>query len=333
MAHNLYKDPQTGQMSMMYTGDVPWHRLGTKLDKPSNSREAIRAANLDWQVEKYPLHFNTPVGLRNVKGQYVVMRKDLWEKGYGSYFGVVSKGYQPLQNETAFEFFDSLVGSNAAIYDTAGALGNGERIWILAKLPYIIRVAGNDICEKYLLLSNSHDGKSSVQMKFTPIRVVCQNTLTMALEQGVTYRVPHKGNVLEKLNKSELADFIRNRFSNIEQGFQQMVATPMSRKTIDEYLQLVFPDPVDETDQKAFIKTLSNRQSGMRYFETGCGNQEKGVAGTLWAAYNGITEMVDYGEPAQDLDHHLNSIWFGGGYSLKVRAYRIALDNIKTWAG
>lgn len=333
MAHRLSTDPKSGQISMMFVGDTPWHELGTKLDSLATSKEAIRAAHLDWQVEKYPLFYETPLGKRNVDGQFVLMRKDLWEKGHGSYFGIVSKGYQPLQNEIAFEFFDSLVGSNAAVYDTAGALGKGERVWILAKLPDIIRVAGDDICEQYLLLSNSHDGKSSVQMKFTPIRVVCQNTLTMALEQGVTYRVPHKGKVLEKLNKSELADFIRNRFAQIEHGFQQLAEIPMTRKKVDEYLQLVFPDPSDPTNLKGFSRALSNRQTGKRYFETGHGNQEKGVAGTLWAAYNGITEMVDYGEPTRDLDRHLNSIWFGDGYSLKVRAYRIALDNIKSWAG
>jgi len=292
MTHNLYKDPLTGQMSMMYTGDVPWHRLGTKLDQPATSQQAIRAANLDWQVDKYP-----------------------------------------LQNEAAFRFFDEIVGQKAAIYETAGALGNGERVWILAKMPDVIRVLGDDICEKYLVLSNSHDGKSSVQMKFTPIRVVCQNTLTMALSDGRNYRVAHTGNVIGKLRQTDLAQFITKRFEEIEQGFRQLAAVQVNRKSLDSYYRIVFPDPIGLTNHRAIERVNGLRLRAAQYFENGKGNQAKGVAGTLWAAYNGIAEMVDYHQPIVDADRQLNSIWFGDGYLIKAGAYRAAIDNLKTWAG
>ena len=94
---------------------------------------------------------------------------------------MVSRRYTPLQNEEAFQFFDPIIGSEAASFETAGALGDGERIWTLAKMPDSMEVAEGDLCGKYLLLSNTHSGQGSVTIKFTAIRVVCQNTLMFAL--------------------------------------------------------------------------------------------------------------------------------------------------------
>ena len=335
MPHNLSSDPITNHPAMMYVGETPWHKLGKKLDNPPTSNEAIRAAGLDWQVDKYPLHIKTPFGYRTIKDQYAIMRTDLWEMGESEpYFGIVSKEYRPLQNFEAFAFFDEIVGKKAAIYETAGALGNGERIWILARLPETIRVVGNDICEKYLLLSNSHDGKSSVQMKFTPIRVVCQNTLTLALSQGPTIRVSHTRNMQERMRKAEeLLGIIHNRFETIEREFQQMSKVQMDAKKLEAYYKILFPDPKDHNDQRGKKRANSERNKAKWYFEHGRGNRENGVTGTLWAAYNGVTEMVDYRESNQSPDQRLDAIWFGDGYLLKARAFRVAIENIKTWAG
>ena len=186
MAHNLLI--QNGQASMFYLSEVPWHGLGVKLDRPATAKEAIEAAQLDWPVIKLPLFAGSKHIV--VPDKFAVVRKtrNLVQKT-DPVLGIVGKDYTPLQNCDAFRFFDPMVGQNAAIYHTAGALGQGERVWILAKLPGHIRVAKDDITEKYLLLSNSHDGKSSVQIKFTPVRVVCQNTLTIALNDGAAYRV------------------------------------------------------------------------------------------------------------------------------------------------
>jgi len=166
MAHELLIND--GEASMMYVGEVPWHGLSTKLDRPATAEEAICAAKLDWEVEKKPLCFRD--GSRNppVPDRYVVVPGRGWDGDTRPVFGIVSKSFQPLQNREAFSFFDPIVGKDAAVYHTAGALGEGERIWILAKLPDHIRVIGDDITDKYLLLSNSHDGHGAVQIKFTP---------------------------------------------------------------------------------------------------------------------------------------------------------------------
>ena len=334
MPHNLFSDQLSGQTAMMYVGASPWHGLGNKLDNPPTSDEAIKAAGLDWKVEKYPLEAITPHGRVRLADNFVIMREDYWKNNKTSYFAVVSEGYEVLQNREAFRFFDEIVGKKEAIYETAGALGDGERIWILAKLPDTIKVVGEDVCDKYLLLSNSHDGKSSVQVKFTPIRVVCQNTLTMALNQGPTIRVAHTHNMRERLHKSEeLLGIIRERFNAIGQDFQRMANVQMDSKKVSEYYKIIFPDPADPQEKQTLKKVENIRREAEEYFSSGQGNQGKGTAGTLWAAYNGITEMVDYPKTTRKEEEHLSSIWFGDGYHLKAKAFKIAMENIKTWAG
>ncbi len=147
---------QNGEASMMYVGGVPWHGLGTALDKPATAEEAIQAARLDWQVKKLPLYAtdgdNSLLRLP-VPDKFAVARENSLDV-----LGVVGSSYTIVQNREAFAFFDPIVGQNAAIYHTAGALGKGERVWILAKLPDSIRVVGDDITDKFLLLTNSHDG-------------------------------------------------------------------------------------------------------------------------------------------------------------------------------
>src|ERR1035437_3760574 len=199
MAHNLLI--QNGQASMFYIDEVPWHGLGVKLNGPATAQEAITAAQLDWKVVKLPLFAGSK--RLPVPDRFAVVRRtgDLIQRT-DPVLGVVSNEYTPLQNRQAFQFFDPIVGQNAAIFHTAGALGNGERVWILAKLPGHIRVAGDDLTEKYLLLSNSHDGKSSVTIKFTPVRVVCQNTLTLALNEGNVYRVIHHADIQQTLKQT-----------------------------------------------------------------------------------------------------------------------------------
>ena len=184
---------------MFYVGETPWHELATKLDRPATAHEAIKAAQLDYQVEKKPLRaivYHTRHS--PVDDHYATVRMDTREV-----LGIVGNRYSPIQNRDAFSFFDSLVGSDEAIYHTAGALGKGERIWILAKLPSYIKVKGEDIVEKYLLLTNSHDGSSLVRAKLTPVRVVCSNTLTAALDgMEEEVRIRHTPNSTAKLEQA-----------------------------------------------------------------------------------------------------------------------------------
>ncbi|HBO43242.1 MAG TPA: hypothetical protein DD670_04765, partial [Planctomycetaceae bacterium] len=239
--------------------------------------------------------------------------------------GVVHKSYTPLQNKEAFGFFDPIVGEKAAVYHTAGVLRDGERIWLLAKLPEPIVVVGDDVADKYLLLSNSHDGKSAVQIKFTPVRVVCNNTLTLALSDGPTIRVVHGRNMQEQLREARrVLGIVEKGFKNLATAFQAMCKVSLDSAKLDEYLAAVYPAPNDPDDPKAAKRVQENRQWSRYFFEQGAGNNRRGVQGTLWAAYNGVTEWVDHRKLKRTDERRLESVWFGDGYFVKARALRIA---------
>jgi len=331
MAHDIAQIG--GKPAMMYADNPPWHNLGTKLDGPATSAEAIKAAGLDWHVEKVPLFVRTENEYETLIGRYATVRRGAGPKGESPALGIVGRGYVPLQNIKAFEWFDEIVGEKAAIYHTAGALGQGERVWLLAKLPEPIRVVGDDVADKYLLLSNSHDGSSSVQVKFTPIRVVCQNTLTMALSDGEGIRVHHTSSMQGRLKLAQVnLGIIQRRFEVIEEGFKGMQRTTMNAERLTEYVSAVFPEPKNEDNDTGVARIREARKGAMSLFEYGRGNSMAGTKGTLWAAYNGVTELVDFRlGPRTSADRRLESAWFGSGYSTKTRAYRIGLDYAKAW--
>jgi phage/plasmid-like protein (TIGR03299 family) len=335
MAHEL--EIRDGKASMMYVGGKPWHGLGTELDHPATAAEAIRAARLDYRVVRRPVYAMTRGGLVPIPGRYAIVRTP--SSGAGeTIFGVVGAGYRPLQNVDAFRFFDTIVGSGQAIYHTAGVLGQGERIWILARLPDDIRVVGDDVAEKYLLLSNSHDGSSSVQIKFTPIRVVCQNTLTMALRDGPTVRILHRRSLQRELDRAqETLGIIRKRFDELEVGFRALARVSVNEERLAEYLARIFPDPADPLDEPGRLRAGRDRRWSRHLFEDGRGQSLPQVRGTLWAAYNGVTEYVDHrvlfgrnGRPLPE-DRRLGSVWFGEGYRIKARAYREAIGLAEAW--
>ena len=323
MSHELLIND--GEASMMYVGEPPWHGLGTKLNSPATAEEAISAAKLDWEVEKKPLSFMDGPKVVPVEDRYAVVPGDGWQGETRPVLGIVSKGYTPLQNRDAFRFFDPIVGQDAAVYHTAGVLGQGERIWILAKLPESIRVVGDDITDKYLLLSNNHDGHGAVQIKFTPIRVVCNNTLTLALSDGADIRVPHTHDLQERLRQADdLLGTIKKGYDELAEMFRAMTTVQMNADSLERYLTSVFPAPRDAKDEPAQRKVTHDRSCAGYFFESGAGSDMKGVRGTLWAAYNGVTEYIDHRAMRTSPNGRLKSIWFGNGHLVKSRALTTA---------
>ncbi len=327
MSHEL--EIRNGRASMFYVKEEPWHGLGTRLDRPATAAEAIEAAKLNWTVGKVPLYAHRDGSSIPVSDTFGVVREDLWGQEDCPILGIVGKSYTPLQNCEAFAFFDPIVGRHAAVYHTAGVLRDGERIWLLAKLPDSIQVVGDDVADKYLLLSNSHDGRSAVQVKFTPIRVVCHNTLTRALSDGPTIRVAHTRNMQDRLNQAHrLLGIVEQGFHNLARVFRSMCKLSLDQAKLDEYLNQVFPQPDDPKNWKAVRKMQENRSWAQHFFEHGQGNDRPGVRGTLWAAYNGVTELIDHRRTKQSPERRLDSVWFGDGYLAKSRALKVARSRL-----
>ena len=321
MAHNLATT--NGRTAMMYTGEVPWHKLGTRLENPATAREAITAAGLDYRADLKDMQTGD--------GSPVPKRKAVVRSDTGDVLGVVGNSYVPVQNYQAFGFLDAIVADGGLRYHTAGALGKGERIWMLAKLPNHIQVKGtDDLVEKFLLLSNTHDGTAALRVFFTPIRVVCQNTLNFALNQGRSQGISifHRGDLATKIQEAQRVLGLAERFYDDAEAKIEILANhyPTPEQLLEYFLSL-YPDPEGARNTRA----RNVRETLTRIFETGIGLDMPGIQGTSWAAFNAVTEFVDHHRPTRATNptaragKRLNSAWFGSGAKLKAKAWDRAL--------
>lgn len=322
MGHEL--STVNGRTAMMYVGEVPWHGLGTHLATPATSVEAIQAAGLDYTVALNPML--TPDGV-TVPGKKAVVREDTKDV-----LGVVGDRYQPIQNSEAFAFLDAIAADGSLRYHTAGALRRGEKVWLLAKIPGSIRVKfSEDITEKYLLLTNSHDGSSCLRVFFTSIRVVCANTLAMANREGdgEGLSIRHQGNLASKVRVAREVLGIAHRFFDDLEGQMDLMARHYpTYSQVSAYYRALVPDP----DEGSPSRAQNVRDELFRLYEAGKGQDIPQIRGTTWAAFNAVTEYVDHHRPTRAKSvfdraaNRLDSAWFGSGCRLKKRAFDLALE-------
>ena len=215
-------------------------------------------------------------------------------------------------------------------FETAGSLGNGERVWVLAKAPGEIPVVGDDFCAKYLLLSNCHDGRGAVSVKFTPIRVVCQNTLLFALNSGEKApRVRHSRNMQQRLRDiQELNGVMWQTFKAAEDLFQTLVRVQVDGARLNAYLNAVYP-LTDE--QRKAQKRPARWDRIAELFEIG-DSPKLAPSHTLWGAYNAVARYEDYRRANEaGPDRRLNRVWFGQGADLKLHALGVADTLRQQW--
>lgn len=339
MAHELE--------SMMYTGATPWHGLGVHVNKAPSTREAIVAAGLDWTVET--------VDLATVDGTAVPMRRATRRTSDGRILGVVGPEWTPLQNARAFDFFDPFLAAGEATLETAGSLFDGARVWVLAKLNRDpMQITKGDDVQKYVLLANGHDGSLAVRVGFTPIRVVCNNTLSMAVNAGGSslIRVRHTRSVAESLDElRETMNAANAAFEATAEQYRRLAARPINTLDLARYVKQVFRAPeratedgeadANATEANAEVESKITLARIIPLFEKGRGNDLPGTRGTLWAAYNAVTEHLAYerGKTAggserkgrggvartDGQDRRLNELWFGAGAKLNKRALQAAI--------
>lgn len=316
MAHNLY------QNKMAFTGEIPWHRLGTHFDKPMNAAEVIMATGMDYEVFKRPLYDLPRDGEFEETGMFATVNSHTNER-----LGIVGERYTPIQNVHAFDFFDNFIEEGAAIYETAGAIGKGEKIWLLAKLPITFQPVAGDLIEQYCILYNTHDGSKPLSVMFTPIRVVCQNTLNMALKKNTNIvTVKHTSNAEERLAEAgRILARMNDYFTEMGETCHTLAQFKIDDDFIQEYMDLMFGR---EEDIPTRGPGRSIRLNKIQMFEgrlkNGKGVDLPGVVGTAWHPVQAFLEMGDYDLPKVNEDP-TESILFGTSQEFKQRAWDTAL--------
>ena len=345
MAHNLNYNEENGKYSFFSVKEKAWHGLGQIVEQYPDSAEAIQFAGLDYEVEKRPLFTNSlnndlagidtgiSVAKIDVPAYFATVRND-----NNTVLGVVGKDYEVVQNVDAFTFFDAIVGGDSGIlYETAGALGKGERIFITAKLPGYIRVGNSDLIEQYLFLTTSHDGFGSITAAFTPIRIVCNNTLNAALRNHTNcIKIRHTANANDRLKQAHTLMGITGTIGAALEGvFNHWSKVRITDKEVKQLIQVAM------SPNKEVLKNLAEGkiddlstafknmvESVYEYSLSSPTQLMETTAGTVFGAYNAVTGYFQNVRKYKDDEAKFKSIMDGTG---KQRA-QVAFDLCQNFA-
>ncbi len=328
--------------SMMWYGERPWHGLGTEVLEMQTSEQALVKAGLNWEVEKKKLFINENEddsgSFLKVEGNFAIVRKT-----DGKTLGVVGSRYVPFQNREAFRWFDDLVGSKEAIYETAGSLRGGKIVWIMSKLPNHIGWSDDPI-EQWLVLSNSHDGSRQVSVMATPIRVVCMNTLNAGIRRASAFfEMRHTNRISEMdtiIDARKVLGAATKYFEELDGVLHLLKGYLMSEQEIQKYIYNLFPikpknkssadaeDEIEDFELGPNVQRYVNKI--LELMETGKGSDVPGVRGSAYGVFNAVTEFADHWQPvkgkAEKMSNKLFSIWYGTGRLLKQRAFNQLID-------
>ena len=335
MAHDLNFNKKRKTVSFASHAEVAWHGLGQIVDNAMTSEEAIRLANLDYEVFKTTIHplIGEDYGVK-IPERFATIRRDT-----GDYLGTVSSRYEIVQNKDSFIFFDSIIDKGEAIFETAGALGNGERIFVTAKLPDDILVAGEP-CNKYIILTNSHDGTSSIIAGFTNIRVVCANTLQASLHSLTNkVHINHFSNAKERLAEATKVMGLCSIYNTqVEEIFNEMAKKEIKEKEMEEFFINVFKPEnknaiitdISSVDEKEEASTRFNNQIEdlMNFAYSHPTQQTEATKNTVWGAYNAVSGYYNYAKSYRKEEDRMKSQLFGLGSRRIDKAFKLANDLI-----
>lgn len=343
MSHDIYYNEQTGKHSFFSVKEKPWHGLGQLVSDYPTSAEAIRHAGLDYEVEKRPLFTYDRENFRGdseadllipeiqVPDFFATVRSDT-----DQVLGVVGRDYRIVQNVEAFTFFDAIVGGGEGVlYETAGALGKGERVFITAKLPEFIRVGRDDLIEQYLFLTTSHDGYGSITAAFTPVRVVCRNTLNAAMKNNSNcVKIRHTASAQDRLKQAHKLLGITNQLAGeLEEMFNRWAGIRISDQAVKRLVQVAMAPNKEvlqnlQTGRQDELSTQYTNlvSSAMEYAMTNPTQQEATTKGTLFGAYNAVTGYFQNVRTYKDGEAKLKSILFGTGLQRSQTAFNLCSE-------
>ena len=278
--------------SMFYVRETPWHGLGTKVMEAPDSEGALIAAGLNWNVIQEPIFTGENEPIRGYKANIRDSDRRI--------LGVVTDRYKVIQNHEAFAFTDELLGQGVR-YETAGSLQDGKKVWLLAHMPHEYIISGERI-SPYLLFSNTHDGSGAIKVALTPIRVVCNNTLNLALSTAKrSWSMVHTGDIRSKMQEARDTLFMAERYMDeLWKEFEALRLKKLSDQKVMEYIEILLPVEDGSTPQQ--IKNIERLREDMkiRYFDA------PDLQDTGKNAYRFINAVSDFATHAKPLRRTVN---------------------------
>lgn len=303
--------------TMAYAGDVPWHGLGNPVDDTLTPQEMLVAAGLDWNVVKHPTFIEVD-GSKINTGKYALVRdKD------NSVLTFTGPGWTPTQNSDAIEFFKHFCETGGAKMETAGALRNGKTVWALAKLGVDYEVTPGDKTEGYLLFNLPHEFGKSINVRTTSVRVVCNNTLTMAMgrEAKTEYRQNHMA-AFDMDAARETIELARQGFVDQGNWAKKLLKVKVTTKDVMCFLNdLIDNEALTDADYELFEEDKHAMMPKLGLMMNSYHNAPGATEGNAWGILNAVTHYVDH-MGKREPSARLNSAWFGPGDKLKQKTVR-----------
>ena len=302
--------------TMAYAGELPWHGLGVKVIDDLTPEQMMQKAGVDWSVEKQDLITSG--------GSTVSNKQALVRSSDGSVLDVVGKGWNPVQNAEAFNFFEEYVRAGDMQMHTAGSLNDGKMVWTLTKSNESFELFDGDVTENYFLFSNPHEFGKAIDIRMTPIRVVCNNTLTLSLSQDSNAMV--KVNHRKEFDSAEVKEQMGIAKEKMEQ-YKTMAEFLGSKRytseNIVQYFNEVFGSVAKEKVDGVTPFTSNNAKIAMEHLDTQPGANF--AQGSFWNAFNTVTFMTDHVQGRSN-DGRMTSSWYGRNRRVKLKALDKALE-------
>ena len=339
MAHEI-DQTTNAQGSAMFAYKPAWHGLGTVVQEAQSSREALRLSGLDWDVNLTDLaaDFGNDVPIEN-RYKPLDTHRATYRMDTGVALGAVGMRYRPLQNREAFAWMDEVVGEELALWHTCGSLRGGRKVWMLAKLPGTVEVCNKDVLEKYVLITNSHDGTGAVRLFPTTVRVVCMNTLRLAMSKHdaeakaagddglpLGLKLFHtEGGLAKRVSQARrLLGVIGKTHDEFAQQATALMQRSMSSRAVSEYFGGLVADR-SERARGQVITSLWDRFA--------MPTNSDGFGANAWTAYNAASEYADHelrviGTGEKRAERKFQSALFGTSHTFKERAWAAAVDMV-----
>lgn len=305
--------------TMAYAGETPWHGLGVHVPSDLSPAQMLEKANLDWTVEKVPAFANVGGKQTSVGWSALVRSSD------ESILSVVSNDWNPVQNHEAFEFFHEYCAAGDMEMHTAGSLRDGQIVWVLAKIKESFELFKGDQVDSYLLFTNPHKFGQSIDVRFTPIRVVCNNTLTLSLSEKADRMVKksHRTQFDADQVKEQLG-IATHKLAKYKEMAQFLGSKRYNDTNLKEYFNRIFPVLAYNKEKGPQRKDLSKSATrALDIISTQPGAQY--AEGSWWQAFNAVTYLTDH-EIGRTADSRLQSAWFGANKNLKIKALETAVE-------